>query len=34
VVNEVAEAVVRFVADDGLAGRVLSMTGHEPPRFL
>jgi NAD(P)-dependent dehydrogenase (short-subunit alcohol dehydrogenase family) len=32
--EEVADAVVRFVADEGLAGRVLSMIGGEPPRFL
>jgi NAD(P)-dependent dehydrogenase (short-subunit alcohol dehydrogenase family) len=32
--EEVADAVVQLVTDDGLAGRVLSMRGGEPPRFL
>jgi hypothetical protein len=32
--EEVADAVVRFVEDDGLAGRVLSLPDGEPPRFL
>jgi NAD(P)-dependent dehydrogenase (short-subunit alcohol dehydrogenase family) len=32
--EDVAEAVVQLVGDDGLAGRVLSMRGAESPRFL
>jgi NAD(P)-dependent dehydrogenase (short-subunit alcohol dehydrogenase family) len=32
--DEVADAVVQFVADDGFAGRVLLMKGGEPARFL
>jgi NAD(P)-dependent dehydrogenase (short-subunit alcohol dehydrogenase family) len=32
--KEVADAVVRLVRDEGLAGRVLSIRGGESPRFL
>jgi NAD(P)-dependent dehydrogenase (short-subunit alcohol dehydrogenase family) len=32
--EEVADAVVRFVEDDSLAGRVLDLRGGEPPRLL
>ena len=32
--DEVADAVIRFVEDDGLEGRVIVLLGGEPPRLL
>jgi hypothetical protein len=32
--EEVADAVLRLVRDDSLAGRVLELRGGEPPRLL
>jgi hypothetical protein len=32
--GEVADAVIRLVEDDTLAGRVLVLVGGEPPRLL
>ena len=32
--DEVVEAVLRLIEDDGLTGRVLVLVGGEPPRFL
>ena len=32
--DEVADAVIRCISDDGLEGRVIVLAGGEPPRLL
>jgi 3-oxoacyl-[acyl-carrier protein] reductase len=32
--DEVADAVIRFVEDDSLEGRIIVLVGGEPPRLL